>query len=304
LDFSKKLKLERPHFFIVGAPKCGTTSLNNYLSQHPNVFMAQKELHRFGRDLQMKIVPSEEEYSAAFKGAPRGSLTGEASVWYLFSKTAAEEIKKFSPDAKIIIMLRNPVDVLQSLHSQNLYNGNENVRDFKEALALDEERKKGKSLPPSLDFFELPSYIDTGLFFSQVKKYFDVFGKQNVHVILYDDFVNNTRQVFHETLQFLNLGSAPDIQFKVANPNKNIKFQGMHDIIKRPPVNLKKIVRTILPIKKARHALMLVLLKINTQEKKREKIPDDLRKELSSFYKEDITKLGVLIDSDLSAWTS
>ena len=99
MDFYKKLKLKKPDFFIVGAPKSGTTALNNYLSQHPNVFMAQKELHRFGSDLKMKIIPSEEEYLQSFQGSREGQLIGEASVWYLFSKSAAAEIKSFSPAA-------------------------------------------------------------------------------------------------------------------------------------------------------------------------------------------------------------
>ncbi len=170
MDFYKKLKLKKPDFFIVGAPKSGTTALNNYLSQHPDVFMAQKELHRFGSDLKMRIVPSQEEYLQSFQSAGEGKLIGEASVWYLFSKTAATEIKRFSPAARIVIMLRNPVEVLPSLHSQNLYNGNEDTKDLKKALDLDVERKKGNFLPDSLDFFALPSYFDSALYFEQVKR--------------------------------------------------------------------------------------------------------------------------------------
>src|SRR5665647_751711 len=115
------MKLKRPDFFIVGAPKCGTTAMNNYLAQHPDVFMAQKEIHYFGSDLKMRVKVSESEYLNYFQNAEEKKLIGEASVWYLFSEKAAAEIKAFSPQAKIIIMLRDPIDVLHSLHSQHLF---------------------------------------------------------------------------------------------------------------------------------------------------------------------------------------
>ncbi|MEO8860767.1 MAG: sulfotransferase, partial [Ginsengibacter sp.] len=220
--------MKKPDFFIVGAPKSGTTALNIYLSQHPDVFMAQKELHRFGSDLKMKVVPSEEEYLQSFQSAGEGMLIGEASVWYLFSKKAAAEIKRLSPAAKIIIMLRNPVEVLPSLHSQNLYNGNEDTKDFKKALELDVERKKGNFLPKSVDFFALPSYFDSALYFEQVKRYLEIFGSSNVQIILYDDFIKNTPQIFLETLQFLGLDIEPKIKFSVINPNKKIKLFRLH----------------------------------------------------------------------------
>src|SRR5258706_10449866 len=111
--------INNPDFFIVGAPKCGTTAMNDYLGQHPDIYMAPKELHYFGADLKIKDKISESAYLQYFKNAGNKKILGEASVWYLFSGTAAKEIKNFSPDAKILIMLRNPVEVVYSLHSQH-----------------------------------------------------------------------------------------------------------------------------------------------------------------------------------------
>src|SRR5687768_11853389 len=91
------LKMGKPNFFIVGAPKCGTTAMNDYLNQHPAIFMATKELHYFGRDLKLKNKISEAEYLKHFTNAGNKKIIGEASVWYLYSKTAAHEIKSFSP---------------------------------------------------------------------------------------------------------------------------------------------------------------------------------------------------------------
>ncbi len=294
--------MKRPGFFIVGAPKCGTTALNNYLAQHPDIFMAEKELHFFGSDLKMKERISKPEYLNNFQNVEEKKLTGEASVWYLFSKNAAKEIKEFSPDAKIIIMLRDPLEMLHSLHSQHLFNANEDVGDFEMAIKLDDERKKGNNLPDSLDFFELPLYRETVLYAEQVKRYLDIFGKENVYIILYDDFKNNTRKTVDETFKFLGVNGKNDIKFEVVNPNKRIKFLSLHRILKYPPEKLKKIIRTILPVKKMRHALMVLLFKLNTREAKRKKIEERVNNQLKDFLTDDIKKLGKLINRDLSKW--
>ena len=104
--------------------------MNDYLARHPAVFMAPKEIHYFGSDLKVKRRNTEAEYLQFFKEAGTEKIIGEASVWYLFSKNAAKEINDFSPGSKILIMLRNPVHLLYSIHSQHLYDGNEVETDF------------------------------------------------------------------------------------------------------------------------------------------------------------------------------
>ena len=229
-------------------------------------------------------------------------IVGEASVWYLFSERAAEEIRKFAPNAKILIMLRNPVDVIHSLHSQHLYDGNEDVPDFQTALSLDEERKKGVNLPDSVDYFALPPYKDSVLFSNQVKRYLDVFKKENVRIILYEDFIGNTKKIVSETLEFLGINNEFPIDYNVVNPNKRIKWFYLHRLIKKPPVKLKRIIRIILPVRKIRHAIMFWLFTWNVQEQGREKMSKDLNSKLKDFFKDDIHSLGKIIDRDLSAW--
>ncbi|MDQ6761455.1 MAG: sulfotransferase [Bacteroidota bacterium] len=294
--------MKRPGFFIVGAPKCGTTAMNNYLAQHPAVFMAKKELHYFGSDLKIKDKISEAEYLHYFENAGDEKIIGEASVWYLFSKNAAREIKDFSPGAKILIMLRDPVEMLHSLHSQHLFNANEDVGDFEKAIALDDKRRRGKHLADSLDFFELPLYRDTAMFADQVKRYLDIFGKENVHIILYEDFKDDTKKAVAETLAFLGLNEETNIKFKRINPNKKIKFLRLHRMLKYPSAGMKKIARIILPVKKLRHELMVLLFKINTRETKRKKMEEKVNNELRIFLSEDIKKLSLLINHDLSKW--
>src|SRR4030095_13924025 len=276
--------------------------MNDYLAQHPDIFMAKKEIHYFGSDLKTKLKISESEYLEYFNEAGDKKIIGEASVWYLYSKTAATEIKKFSPEAKILIMLRNPVDVVHSLHSQHLYDANEDVLDFETALNLDEERKRGSNLSESLDFFELPPYRDSVLFAGQVKRYLDSFGKDHVHIVLYDDFVADTRKAAGETLNFLGLDDKTQIDYKIINPNKKIRFFSLYRLLKNPPPGLKKIVRTVLPSIKLRHEMMATLFQWNIRFKKRDKISDGLYQNLKDSFKDDINSLGKIINRDLSAW--
>src|SRR5438093_1590857 len=109
-----------PTFFIVGAPRCGTTALYTYLRQHPDLFLPEnKEPHFFGSDLYHPgFVRNLDEYLSLFLEAGNKKRAGEASVWYLYSRNAAAEIMAFCPSARIIAMLRNPVDMMYSNYCQ------------------------------------------------------------------------------------------------------------------------------------------------------------------------------------------
>ena len=136
--------MKKPDFFIVGAPKCGTTALAEYLRQHPDVFFSDpKEPCYFCNDFPRKrYVESESDYTALFRKAKSGSILGEGSVWYLYSECAIENIYQFNPNAKIIAMIRNPVDLVYSLHSQLVYSGEETISDFEEAWDIQYKRLK------------------------------------------------------------------------------------------------------------------------------------------------------------------
>jgi hypothetical protein len=135
----------RPDFFIVGAFKSGTTALYEYLRQHPQVFMPfHKEPLFFGDDLTRRYGRMTlDHYLSLFKEAGEGQRVGEASAWYLYSQCAANEIRGFSADAQIIVMLRNPVDVMHAQHSQLLFNAAEDIPDFGAALEAEPSRRNG-----------------------------------------------------------------------------------------------------------------------------------------------------------------
>lgn len=309
---------KRPDFFIVGAPKCGTTALNHYLAAHPDIFMAKKETHFFGADLRFgpqlqfyRRYPN--EYSAEFAAWNGQARGGETSVWYLFSQKAAEEIKAYNPSARIIIMLREPVAMLYSLYCQFVADGNEYLPTFKEALAAEEERQVGRRLNRQTYLAQALVYRATARFSEQVKRYFDVFGRERVHVIIYDDFSAQTAEVYRRTLDFL--GVAPggiDRGFEVINGNVNgnhsVKSSAIRAILNDPFVRRTAInLHSWLPrgmfnaIKNA--GTKLNELNFNNKSRKRQQLEPELQYSLSREFAPEVERLSHLLGRDLTHWS-
>lgn len=294
--------MTKPNFFIVGAPKCGTTAMDEYLRQHPDIFMAKKELHFFGSDIPRKERISKPEYLSHFFNIEDKKVIGESSVWYLYSERAAKEIYEFEPQAKILIMLRNPVTLLPSLHSQHIYYCYEDIDNFETAIQLDDARRKGRMQPRSVDFISLPPYKDVALFSEQVKRFLDLFDKKKVHIIIYEEFAKDPKGTTKSVLEFLEVNTELPIQYNVINPNRNIRFLFLHRLIKLPPRRIKQVVRFLIPIKKIRHRIMSFLSKKNISVEKRKEMSSAIKKHLEEFFADDISKLSKLISKDLTIW--
>ncbi|HEX6669849.1 MAG TPA: sulfotransferase domain-containing protein, partial [Gemmatimonadales bacterium] len=182
---------DKPNFFIVGAPKCGTTALYEYLRPHPNIFLSEvKEPHFFAKDLgTYPYIKSVEAYARLFADAgPQHLGVGEASVYYLRSTVAIANIREFNPDARLIAMYRNPVEMLYSFHAQLLYVAEESESDFETAWRLQEQRGRGFGLPPRSRGAFLVQYGELGRFGTQTQRLLTIFPPEQVKLILYDDF--------------------------------------------------------------------------------------------------------------------
>ncbi len=295
----------QPDFFIVGAPKCGTTAMNGYLRQHPQIFMPErKDISFFGTDLKFgRPRISREEYLSLFREANGVLRIGESSVWYLYSKTAAEEIKSFTPSASIIVMLRNPVDMLYAQHSQFLYNCNEDIADFESALAAEDARKQGKLIPQQAHFVEGLFYRETIKYAEQVQRSFDVFGRKNVHVIVYDDFKRDTASVYKETLAFLGVDPFFHATFQIINPNKTLRSRRLQEFLVAPPPVLTKMYKRIAPQSLQGH-LLKRLKRMNTQHTSRPALDPILRRRLQVEFQPEVKRLADLLGRDLSSWSS
>ena len=305
--------MRKPDFFIVGAPKCGTTAMQDYLSQHPEIFMPKakppffrgKELHFFGSDLRVNHPGlTEEEYLSYFQEAKSAKRVGEATVWYLYSKCAAYEIKGFNPSASIIIMLRNPVDMLYSFHSQLLYNGDEDIEDFKTALDAEPDRKRGLHLPKhGVVLAERLFYREIARYPEQVKRYFDVFGRGNVIVIIFDELKAETAKVYKETLRFLGVNEDFQPVFEIINPNKRARSRFISALLRNPPQIAQSFAKVVMP-QPLRQGLIEALKRYNTRYESQPPMDPELRKRLQAEFAPDVERLSELLGNDLTHWNT
>ena len=292
---------KKPNFFIVGAPKCGTTAMNDYLSKHPEVFVPDiKEVHFFGRDLDITkgALRDERVYLELFRNATTEKRLGEASVWYLYSKTAAQEIYDFNPDAKIIVMLRNPADMLYSQHSQFLYNGNEDIESFHEALVAEPERKAGRRIPKSAHLVDGLFYSETVRYAEQIERYFERFGRNNVYIILYDDFRADLPGTYRKLLRFLDVRDDFAPEFAVVNPNKRARSALLRSFVQEPPESIKRLSRVFFP-RSLRQRVMKGLDQANVRYEARAPLDPELKAELERRFAPEVDKLERLLGREL-----
>jgi hypothetical protein len=208
----------RPNLFMVGAPKCGTTALYMYLASHPDVFAGPKEPHYFGQDLSFSGRMSSDDYRSSFAGAGYERYRLDASVLYLYSGTAAQEIFAFDPQAKIIIMLRDPVDMIVSMHQHLVFKYWEDITDLGSALAAEPDRVARRRVPRACDNVDYLLYRSLTRFRDQVERYLRTFPTENVCVMFYEEFFAEPNQSYHLTLEFLDLPDDGREAFPVVNP--------------------------------------------------------------------------------------
>ena len=292
-----------PNFFIVGAPKCGTTSIYEYLCQHPEVFMTRwKEPHFWSTDLYRPGRISEERYYELFEEGAGKQRVGEASTEYLYSTAACESIKRVFPDAKIIIMLRNPVDMIHSGHSQRLWHGRENIPVFEEALEAEQDRKQGKRLPPYPYPVETLFYRDVGRYARHVDRYLTAFGKDNVHVILFEQLIKAPQDVFAELCAFLGVSQEAQIAFGQHNANKVPRFRKIPLLF--VPTSKVRIAAKKLPasVHSTLRPLAKVIMRANTKREKRVPLKPETRRSLEMFFEDDVAELSALLGMDLQSF--
>ncbi|MDE2858815.1 MAG: lysylphosphatidylglycerol synthase domain-containing protein [Chloroflexota bacterium] len=305
----------KPNFFIVGAPKCGTTSLHEYLQRHPDVFMPfYKEPHFFGSDLEgsrfRQFRDQPERYLKLFRDARGEKRIGESSPWYLSSRRAAEEIHAYDPQAKIIIMLRNPVDMMYSMWSQFRYSGNEQIETFEAALDAEPERRRGERIRRAAHCVSGLYYRDMACFSDQVGRYFDLFGRENVKVIIFDDFKSDTAAVYRDVLEFLDIDAGFQTTFDIVNPNKEVRLEWLQKLIVSSGFSLMLLkdrltylatTHSLVPMSYRTRAVKGVIA-VYTKYERRSPLTPGLRTRLSREFQSDIDKLSGMLGRDLSHW--
>ena len=292
--------LTTPNFFILGAPKCGTTSLAEWLSEHPNIFMsALKEPHYYNTDHTHRVVKDKEHYTSLFKNVRSNHLVvGEASVWYLYSKQAVPQILEDVEFEKVkfIVMLRNPSKMVNSLHEQQVFNLNEPETDFLKAWNLQEDRKQGMKVGISTRDPQLLVYGDICKLGAQIDKLYKTVPEKRVKIVLLDDIVEDAQKVYKEILSFLEVPDDGRLKFEAVNSAK----------VRKSPM-LALVVKLIGKVKqKLRITKGLGVLnktdELNIKNRKREALDVGTQSMLKQYFKADVDLLSKLIDRDLSHW--
>ena len=214
---------------------------------------------------------------------------------------AATEIHSFCPDARIIIMLRNPVDVVYK-PSQRLHNGIEDIPDFTEALKAEGDRKIGKRLPkypwPVFGLF----YREIVQFSDQVARYLDVFHREQVKIVIFDDFIADPSGEYRDVLN--SWGSTPNSKLTLAqfNQNKTYRSAFLRDLVYRPSTIIPGKVRAIVP-RAIQDVVVGLIREFNTKVKPRRPLPLEVRMSLErpSFTPE-IRALSGVVGRDLMSW--
>ena len=297
----------KPNFFIIGAPKCGTTALSEYLKTHPNIYMSTpKELFYFADDFPAyQEAKTEAEYLKKFFSniLPRHQAVGEASALYLYSSVALKNLYQFDPNAKIIVMLRNPVDVVYSYHSQLLYDGDENEPDFERAWKLQSVRKKGENISNFCREPRLLQYAEFGKLGRQIEHLLGIFPPENIHIIWFEDFSNSTQLAYEKVLNFLEVPSDNRTEFERFNANKIHKSSLLGKVTQKPPkflIDAAMKTKQIMGI--SRWGVMDTIRSFNSEPTSRKALSADFKAELIAEFTTDIQKLSCLLDKDLSHW--
>jgi len=306
----EKARMKKPNFFIVGAPKCGTTALSEYLRGHPNVFFSQpKDTGFFATDFPGgRVITRFEDYMALFNEVqPNHLRVGEGSVWYLYSREAVRNIYEYNPEAKLLVMLRNPVDLVHSLHSQLLLSIDEDEKDFERAWNLQELRKSGKRIPKKCRTPAMLQYRDVGKLGVQMERLLEVFPKEQVKVILFENFVSDTKAVYEDVLSFLGLNSDGRKLFPRVNETSKYRSQLVGHFTQTPPdsiIHVWKYIKDTFGINDFGHRVMNRLRQANTVIRPRTALNGRLRLMLIHEFEEDIYSLESIIGRNLSHWVN
>lgn len=299
-------------FFLVGAPRCGTTALSRYLRKHPAIcFSVPKEPHFLTyAPAEMPLEELRRIYLQSFFAhrSPAHRLLGEGSVSTLYSDEAIRRALRLDPDARFLVMVRNPLQLLPSYHQRLLYTLDEDERDFEKAWHLQELRARGEHLPRDCRDPRVLQYGEIGRLGERVARLFELAGRRRCLVIVHDDFATETAKVYETVLTFLGLPHDGRTSFPRRLESRTYRSLVLHRLLYRPPARLAKaVLRAKVKgqrsqkkpwLKRARSRL----LAWNSVPSPPRPLAPALREELLRFSAPDVARLGELLGRDLSHW--
>jgi hypothetical protein len=297
-----------PNFLIIGAAKCGTTSIWHQLEQHPQIFIhPKKQLNFFAfededvdfrgpgrRDSALHSITTIEAYRAQFDGVTNEVAVGEASNLYLYEPKAAERIQYYLPEVKLVAILRHPAERAYSRFLHLVREGREQITDFARALDEEETRIRDHWWP---DFH----YLHVGLYHAQLKRYFDLFPHDQIKIYLYEDLKSDPLGVMQDLFRFLGVDDTfmPDttIRYNASGIPKNRVLHSSLEKLRQ----VRPVVERFLP-EALRQRLLRIAVDINNHNLTKPRLSREVRARLVEGYREDTLRLQHLLQRDLSTW--
>jgi hypothetical protein len=300
-----------PDFFLIGAPRCGTTALSTYLTEHPRIgFSRPKETQFFCTDLPgigFHTADPQEYLNLCFGHcAGRNYLAiGEGSVWNLYSKDAVANILRFNPRARFIIMVRNPIDLCVALYEKRREMLQEDQPSFEHAWRLGDQRRQGKNIPA---FFReeigVPGYYDVASLGEQVARAFSLISEQQRLLVVFDDFVADTAAVYARVLTFLGVPHDGRKEFPRINEGQKIRYPKLWALVWGTMLRVHPLldpVKRMLRVSTLNIYPRLSRLFLGNRSE-RQTLPETLRAEMRAYFDRDIRLLSATIGRDLTSW--
>lgn len=290
---------KKPNFFILGAPKCGTTAMAEWISTHPEIFMCDpKEPHYFNTDSDHHGALNLEHYESFFSGVHENhKAIGEGSVWYLASSDAVKNILSYQPEAKFLVFIRNPLEMAPSLHDQKKFSGDENIQDFESAWKAQTKRRNGEmAYPKSCVDIKHLMYGESCKLGSMLQRLFQQVDRDKVLVVLMDDIKSDAKEVYQNVLRFLEVEDDGRSEFPVINPAKERRLPWVRKILRHLHLIKTKLGMT------AGTGIGAIINKWNLKERQRPELSSEIKREMLDYFEGDISLLESLLNRDLSDW--
>lgn len=292
---------KKPQFIVLGAPKCGTTALHTYLRDQVGVFVPElKEPHYFAGDVPIRRRLDEAQYLSLFDPAPIDALRGEVSVWYLYSRQAAEQMHQLCGDLRIVAMLRDPVEAMHALHGQFVLNGDEDLIDFEQALDAEEVRLQGHGRPAgSWVGAQCLCYREVYRYGQQIERYLRFFDRSRLHVMLYDEFARDTEKAYRGLLEFLQIPWHATRELQPVHRHRRLRWAWLKRLERHYEAPLRRLARRWLPQDDRRRRfgrrLLRGLRRLNSRQVQRAPLKPDFERRLRLEMTPEVRRLETLI---------
>ncbi len=301
--------MRTPNFFMIGAPKCGTSAMATYLHANPQVYFCRpREPHYWAFDfpkLQKYYgITTLEKYLQLFEDAgPKHVAIGDKSTCYLASKTAVRQIRAFDDSAKVLVMLRNPLHMIQSWHHMMVVDLNENVADFELAWNLQSRRAQGQDIPATCLVPEFLQYREWACYAAYLKEVVKIVPADQLKIVIFEEFIAEPRRIYCEVCSFLGVDDDGRTDFPPVGESHVHALPAIGRLIMRPPSWFEPVA---IAIRRRAHqkpsGIISFAKRFIRRKEKRRSLRSEFEQHLRETFAADITWLEDILGRPLEVW--